>query len=159
MAETRGYQTINDRTDGWGVGVVEADQPTADATPEATSARIGREVAVRNSDPVQVDGAYETPPSDGEILTWDSSNTAKTTAHSDVAATNRTKQALKIDLDPVAGSIADRTDGWGPDGGLDPQVDFDDDGIANTVDPDIDNDGDLNATDPDDFDPLVDSVV
>jgi hypothetical protein len=47
MGETRGYQTINDRTDGWGPGVDEELQPDSDAAQESRNSRIGRLKKVR----------------------------------------------------------------------------------------------------------------
>lgn len=44
MAETRGYNTIVDRTDGWGPGVDEDLIPDADAAKENIAARVTREV-------------------------------------------------------------------------------------------------------------------
>lgn len=55
MAETRGYQTIKDRTSGWGAGygpggsgtlgyVDPSLQPTADATPETTDERADKQL-------------------------------------------------------------------------------------------------------------------
>ena len=148
MADTHGYETIADRTLTAAETARGDELPTADATGEAVATRLARTVATRD----------DVAPADGTAPTWGDGNVAMTTAHTEVAATNRTKQDIKIELDTIVGSIADRTDGWGPDGGLDPQVDFDDDGLANPVDTDIDGDGDPNATDPDDYDPLVDSI-
>jgi hypothetical protein len=42
MPETRGYETINDRTDGWGPGVDAEAQPDADASAEAVATRLAR---------------------------------------------------------------------------------------------------------------------
>lgn len=47
MTETRGYQTINDRTDGWGPGVDEELQPDADAAEESRNTRIAKLKKVR----------------------------------------------------------------------------------------------------------------
>lgn len=60
MGETRGYETINDRSDGWGPGVDGEDQPTADATPEDAATRVARALAERKTfaespDPAIVD--------------------------------------------------------------------------------------------------------
>lgn len=60
MTETRGYETINDRSDGWGPGVNPSIQPIADAPKEATATRAGRQLAARKSfeespDPAIVD--------------------------------------------------------------------------------------------------------
>lgn len=48
MPETRGYETINDRTDGWGPGVDEDLVPTEDAEREPIEERVTREVKEYN---------------------------------------------------------------------------------------------------------------
>lgn len=60
MTETRGYETINDRSAGWGPGVDPGAQPIADASKEVTATRAGRLLATRKSfeespDPAIVD--------------------------------------------------------------------------------------------------------
>ena len=47
MPETRGYETIVDRTDGWGPGVVAEDQPDADAAKEVVATRVTRVLGAR----------------------------------------------------------------------------------------------------------------
>lgn len=42
MVDTRGFQTINDRTDGWGHNVDEDLQPDADAAKQTTSDRVAK---------------------------------------------------------------------------------------------------------------------
>ena len=129
MSETRGYQTINDRTDGWGPGVVENDQPTADATPEAKTTRWGRSRVARvSSKPNVTDTAYNFELT-GTVAT-SGSNTALGSSHPEVAVTNRTSTALPTSavaanrdaladerVDNTVGSIVDRTDGWGHSAG------------------------------------------
>lgn len=58
MGDTRGFETINDRTDGWGPGVDESLQPDADATPESRNARITRLKKVRKK--VKADNVPDT---------------------------------------------------------------------------------------------------
>ena len=45
--ETRGYETINDRSAGWGPGVDVNLQPDADAAVEATGTRLGKQLKER----------------------------------------------------------------------------------------------------------------
>jgi hypothetical protein len=130
--ETRGYLTINDRTDGWGAGVDENAQPTRDATPEALATRLARDLSARTtgnptSTPDTDDrsagygGAWEEAPVaigvdydlevTGSAVPLDSND-------ADAASANRSVKAATVS-DLVApgietvGSIVDRTDGWG----------------------------------------------
>lgn len=123
MTETRGYQTINDRTDGWGPGVDEDLQPDADAAKESTATRVARLKVARKSgnagvtpdthdrtrgkggefDPTDgADGGYDVKDWEGSDATvgtdydveYTGSNTNMGTTGTDVLATGRTAKAL-----------------------------------------------------------------
>lgn len=110
MADTHGYETINDRTSGWGPEAT--TPPTADAAKEVVATRVGRAVEARAS----------VAPADGVEPTW-GTNTAMTTTSTEVSVDNRTKDArdtVNLDDATVAKreeaertSILDRTSGWG----------------------------------------------
>lgn len=155
MADTHGYETINDRagTSGGTWGHTDGDAPTADAPAESLETRLTRTVdwnGGRHSDGAGFDA------NGNEIndeYVW-GTNTAKTTAHTEVASANREAYGPDLELDPQLGSINDRRAGWG-NGGLTPDYDLDGDGVSNDVDPDIDGDGVPNEEDFDPWDPDV----
>lgn len=120
--ETRGYETINDRTSGWGPGVDGDAQPDADATPEANATRLARtRVARQVGDPTVTPstedrkrgygGDYDATAGAGDygVVDWESSdetvgtdyaleysgsNTALDDSHSEQSVSNRTAKAL-----------------------------------------------------------------
>lgn len=140
MAETRGYETIVDRTDGWGHS--EGTNPSADATPEVVADRVDRSLAARKSFKEAVDssiadrGLTEQQFADaaadykngvfvdeaGDPETGTGSNTEHTATDTAALASARTSTALPTSdlVEPgieTVGSIVDRTDGWGHEDG------------------------------------------